>query len=142
MFELREYQEASVERSLAATDRPIECAPTGSGKTVIQAFIAKRALDAGDGTAILTPRVEIFRQSHSVLQDVCGVNNVTTLSATTRNWNPYKPVHIVSWPTLIARKRKSDAWFPDVRRVLVDEAHLSWPPGCWKCWNTTRPGPL
>jgi superfamily II DNA or RNA helicase len=34
-------------------------------------------------------------------------------------------VHIVSWPTLIARARRSDFWFPRVDRLLVDECHLS-----------------
>ena len=37
-------------------DKIIHCSPTGSGKTIIQALIAKREYARGDSTAILTPR--------------------------------------------------------------------------------------
>lgn len=126
---LRDYQERAVERSFKVQGRPIFMAPTGSGKTICQAFVAKRELKLGNGTAILTPRAEIFNQTHGVTEDVVGFSNVAQLRAG-RNWNAYARVHIVSWPTLIKRVRMGTdkenlAWFPDVARVLVDEAHLS-----------------
>ena len=105
----------------------IHCAPTGSGKTIIQAQMCKRELDRGDSTAILTPRNEIFDQTHRIVSELCGHGNVSVLRAKRQgeSWHPVNPVHIVSWPTLIARARKSDFWFPRVNRVLVDECHLS-----------------
>lgn len=129
MIEDREYQIDDVNYAMGhgVDDRVIHCSPTGSGKTIIQCMIAKRELDRGDATAILTPRNEIFDQTLGHARDMCGYGNVSVLRAKRpgETWNPVNPVHIVSWPTLIARARRSDFWFPRVQRVLVDECHLS-----------------
>lgn len=126
-FKLRDYQERVVERAFKVPDNPIFCAATGSGKTIMQAFIARKALEQGYHTAILTPRKEIFLQTQNSLSDVVGPHNVATLRSG-QSWNAYKPVHVVSWPTLVARMKKSVAWMPKVDLVLVDEAHLSMAP--------------
>ena len=57
MIEDRKYQLSDVDRAFdhGPDVVPIHCAPTGSGKTVIQAMIAKRELARGNRTAILTP---------------------------------------------------------------------------------------
>ena len=129
MIEDRQYQIDDVNYAMhhGKDDKIIHCSPTGSGKTVIQCKIAKRELDRGDSTAILTPRNEILDQTLGLARELCGVRNVSVLRAkrTGEHWNPVNPVHVVSWPTLIARARKSDFWFPKVDRVLVDECHLS-----------------
>ena len=129
-IESREYQEDDVNYAMhhGVDDKIIHCAPTGSGKTVIQCKIAKRELDRGDSTAILTPRNEILDQTLGLARELCGYRNVSVLRARRRGetWNPVNPVHVVSWPTLIARvKRDKNFWFPRVQRVLVDECHLS-----------------
>lgn len=113
--------------AVEAGHRPIECAPTGSGKTVIQAFIAKRGLDQGQSTAILTPRAEIFDQTHSALRDICGPHAVTALRRG-HNYDPMKPVQVVSWPTLTKRAQRNEVWMPNVDTVLVDEVHLALAP--------------
>ena len=132
MIEQRQYQADDVNNAMnhGGNDRPIHCAPTGSGKTVIQALVAKREMDRGNRTAILTPRVEIFDQTHSMLKEVCGDQNVATLRARRigEGWDASRPVHVVSWPTLIARTKRLTSWFPTVDRVLVDECHLSMAP--------------
>lgn len=132
VIEPREYQAKDVDYAMGhgVNDRVIHCSPTGSGKTVIQALICKRELDRGDATAILTPRNEIFDQTHRTVSGLCGHGNVSVLRAKRKDetWNPVNPVHIVSWPTLIARAKKNDFWFPRVQRVLVDECHLSMAP--------------
>lgn len=132
MIEEREYQAKDVDYAMGhgVNDRVIHCSPTGSGKTVIQALIAKREMDRGNGTAILTPRNEIFSQTFGLLSNFVGAQNVTALRAKRvgESWNPAAPIHVVSWPTLISRARKSDWWFPRVDRVLVDECHLSMAP--------------
>jgi superfamily II DNA or RNA helicase len=129
IIEPREYQAKDVDYAMnhGVNDKVIHCSPTGSGKTIIQALICKRELDRGESTAILTPRNEIFDQTYRVVRDLCGKANVSRLRAKREGetWNPVNPVHIVSWPTLIARARKSKFWFPNVQRVLVDECHLS-----------------
>jgi superfamily II DNA or RNA helicase len=132
MIEQRQYQQEDVNYAMGhGTDhRIIHCAPTGSGKTVIQAMIAKREMDRGSSTAILTPRNEIFSQTFRLCSDFIGAHNVTALRARRQNesWNPVAPIHIVSWPTLVKRSKRSDWWFPKVERVLVDECHLSMAP--------------
>jgi len=132
MIEDRWYQKEDVNYAMGhgVNDRVIHCAPTGSGKTVIQVMIAKRELDRGNSTAILTPRNEIFSQTFGLARDWIGRGDVTALRARRRNesWNPVAPIHIVSWPTLIRRSARSDWWFPKVDRVLVDECHLSMAP--------------
>jgi len=131
-LEQRDYQTAAENYAIdhGIDDKVIHCAPTGSGKTVMQARIAKREMDRGNSTAILTPRNEIFTQTRGVCSSVCGIENVSILRAKRRGerWDPVKPVHVVSWHTLISRVRRSKFWFPDVRRVDVDECHLSMAP--------------
>ena len=126
-FELYDYQQAAVNYAFDSAGRPIHVAPCGSGKTVMQAFIAKREMDRGSRTAILTPRIELFKQTHSTVSDICGAGNIAELRAD-GHWQRTKPIHIVSWTTLTRRTQKSTAWFPDVERVLVDECHLSMAP--------------
>jgi len=132
VIEPREYQAKDVDYAMGhgVEHRVIHCSPTGSGKTVIQALICQRELQRGDATAILTPRNEIFDQTHRTVSDLCGHGNVSVLRAKRQGetWDPVNPVHIVSWPTLIARSKKNDFWFPRVQRVLVDECHLSMAP--------------
>lgn len=131
-FEDREYQDRDVDRAIdhGPDLRPIHCSPTGSGKTVIQARVAKRELARGNTTAILTPRNEIFDQTHSLMNEICGASNVTMLRARRRGeaWQPHKPIHVVSWPTLTSRAKKNDFFIPKVDRLLVDECHLSMAP--------------
>ena len=132
IIEDRDYQDKDVDYAMGhgVDHKVIHCAPTGSGKTIIQAKICQRELDRGNSTAILTPRNEIFDQTHEVVAELCGWGNVSTLRAKRidESWNPTNPVHIVSWPTLIARARRSDFWFPKIDRLLVDECHLSMAP--------------
>lgn len=132
MIEERQYQADDVNYAMnhGVSDRPIHCAPTGSGKTVIQALVAKREMDRGNSTAILTPRNEIFGQTFKLCADLIGRGNVTALRARRigESWDPFKPIHVVSWPTLVRRSKVSDFWFPKVDRVLVDECHLSMAP--------------
>ena len=137
-LEERQYQEEAVNYAMnhGTDDKIIHCAPTGSGKTIIQAKICKRELERGDSTAILTPRDIIFNQTANVVTDLCGLENVSILRAKRpgEGWNPGRPVHIVMWPTLIARSARTrgtkneDFWFPNVQRVLIDECHLSMAP--------------
>lgn len=131
-FVLRDYQLESVNYAMnhGRELRPIHIAPCGSGKSLMQAFTAKREFERGNSTAILTPRIEIFDQTLGWVQETCGADNVTVLRAKREGetWNPTKPIHIVSWPTLISRAKRSNFWFPKVDRLLVDEVHLAMAP--------------
>jgi superfamily II DNA or RNA helicase len=132
MIEERQYQIDDVNHAMhhGKDRRVIHCSPTGSGKTVIQCQIAKREFERGDSTAILTPRNEILGQTLELARsdEMMGYRNVSVLRAKRpgERWDPVAPVHVVSWPTLIARVRSDPHfWFPKVDRVLVDECHLS-----------------
>ena len=130
MIEARGYQLNDVDYHFEmanVSNRPISCAPCASGKTVMQALIAEEEMKRGNPTAILTPRFELFNQTHSMTSEVCGWDNIALLRAGDE-WQRWKPIHIVSWPTLTSRVKRSNAWFPDVRTVLVDECHLSLAP--------------
>ena len=132
IIEPRKYQDDDVNYAMhhGIDDKVIHCSPTGSGKTIIQALIAQREMQRGNKTAILTPRNEIFGQTAGVCQDLCGYSNVSLLRAKREGerWDPVNNVHVVSWPTLISRARRSNFWFPKVDRVLVDECHLAMAP--------------
>lgn len=132
MIEERQYQldDVDVAMNHGRDDRIIHCAATGSGKTVIQALLAKRELDRGNRTAILTPRCEIFDQTHSLLRQVCGDENIAVLRAKREGetWDRDRPIHVISWPTLVRRARSKHFQFPKIDRLLVDECHLSMAP--------------
>ena len=97
IYEKRQYQIDDVNYAMnhGKEIRPIHIASTGSGKTYMQAQIAKRELERGNTTAIFTPRAEIFDQTHSALVDICGHKNIGTLRSGFE-WNSSKPIHIVS----------------------------------------------
>jgi superfamily II DNA or RNA helicase len=101
-------------------------------------LICKEEIKRGHSVALLTPREEIFNQSHSLFSEVCGKENIATLRSGS-NWNRSKPIHIVSWPTLTARIKRSEAWLPDVHTVLVDECHLSVAPKIHAVLELLRP---
>ena len=131
MFELRPYQVDAVDltyRRLAEGHRPIICAPTGSGKTIIAGSIAKREMDAGKRVLFLSGRREILRQTYDVFADFCGENNVGFLMAGEAPWWFYPPVTVASWDTLKSRWERSDSWKVPADVVFYDECHLSLSP--------------
>lgn len=131
MFTLYDFQYEALMTAyqrIGEGHRPIICAPTGSGKTVIAGEIARRAMDDGNRVLWMTGREEIIRQAYSTFSDMCGVRNVGVLCAGLANeapWWHYPPVTVASWDTLKARWHKSDSWHIPADVVMFDEAHLS-----------------
>lgn len=131
MFELRPYQVDAVEKAterVAGGHRPIVCAATGSGKTVIAGEMARRALENGQRVLWITGREEIIRQTYRTFSSMMGVEKVGVLCAGLQDEAPfwfYPPVTVASWDTLKSRWRKSDSWHIPADWLLVDEAHLS-----------------
>jgi superfamily II DNA or RNA helicase len=123
-FEDRQYQIDAAEYAYNSTGRPILCAPTGSGKTVIAGLICQKALADGKTFGFLTPREEILYQNHTTVGLMNGEHRTTILKAG-HEWQSWKPIHIVSWPTLVSRSRKGEGWFPNVDVLVIDEAHLA-----------------
>lgn len=127
-FELRPYQEEAIalaEQRVAEGHRPIICAPTGSGKTVIAGHIARAAIDAQKRVLWMTGREEILRQTFSTFTEIVGRDKIGVLMRDERPWWFYPPVTVASWDTLKSRWNKADIWRIPADVVLVDEAHLS-----------------
>lgn len=127
MFERREYQHEAAAYaidSMARGGRPILCSPCGSGKSYIEALVAKHALENDKTFCVLTPREELLNQMHETLASVCGVGNVGVLKSG-QHWRRELPIQVVSWPTLVSRTARSTAWFPMSDICAIDEAHLS-----------------
>ena len=128
MFELRPYQIDAVDmtyRRLSEGHRPIICAPTGSGKTIIAGCIAKREMEAGKRVLFLSGRREILRQTYDVFVDFCGRDAVGFLMAGEGPWWFYPPVTVASWDTVKARWERSDTWKVPADVVIYDECHLA-----------------
>lgn len=128
MLELRDYQREAVDRvwnQLEAGSRPIVCAPTGSGKTVIAAQLARDAIDRGLRVIFMSGRREILTQAYSTISGFCGMYNVRFLMAGEPGWRFYPQVTVASWDTLKARWDRSDVWHVPADLVLIDECHLA-----------------
>jgi DNA repair protein RadD len=127
MFALRPKQEramsllrASMRNSLDM-GRPVRTVvqmPTGAGKTVIAAHIAAGSLVRGQRTAFVAPMLNLITQTFErfIAQgiDPADMGIIQGDHAWRR---PHAPLQICSAQTLDRRG------FPDVRRVIVDEAH-------------------
>jgi superfamily II DNA or RNA helicase len=128
IFDERQYQTdaiATTNQRVAEGHRPIVCAATGSGKTVIAARMAKEAFDANRRVLWMTGREEILRQTFKTFNEFLGVGKVGILMRDEGPWWMYPPVTVASWDTLKARWGKADIWKIPADVVLVDEAHLS-----------------
>lgn len=127
-FELRPYQRQAIDlayQRLGEGLRPIICAPTGSGKTVIAGHVAKEAIDASKSVLWMTGREEILRQTFTTFNDICGKGNVGILMGKERPWWFYPKITVASWDTLKARWDKADTWHVPADVVLIDECHLA-----------------
>lgn len=130
-FELRPYQSEAIERTyerVAEGHRPIVCAATGSGKTVIAGHIARQSMEAGKRVLWMTGREEILKQTFRTFNEICGAGKIGVLMRDMGPWWCYPPVTVASWDTLKSRWSKSDIWKIPADVVLVDEAHLSLSP--------------
>lgn len=117
---LREYQERAVD-SLRAGFREghrsqILVSPTGSGKTLISAFMMREAARKGTRCAFVVDRVSLVDQTSAVL-DAYGIDHGVVQAGHWRR-RSYEPIQVCSAQTLEAR-----GFFPDLQLLMVDEAH-------------------
>ena len=92
--------------------------PTGGGKTVVAAEIARLATDKGSRTLFLVHRRELVRQSVDTLTDACG--GLIQIGVEAAGWPsmPWAPLQVASVQTLARRDH-------DIKPTLIviDEAH-------------------
>jgi len=118
---LRPYQvdKISEARGLMAQGKKSIClvSPTGSGKTVICAYIIQSALAKSKRVLFLAHRRELIDQCAAKLRDLGIWDYNVVLSGHPHSRNPDAPVQIASIQTLIRRA------FPPADLIAIDEAH-------------------
>lgn len=120
---LRDYQLLSVDglRGGIVDKHRIQllAAPTGSGKGVIAAHMAKEALRLGSRTAVAVDRVSLIDQISATFDDY-GIDHGVIQANHFRN-RTYEPVQIISTPTLARRDLSGLIPF---KFLLWDECHI------------------
>lgn len=120
---LREYQERSVRdlraQYTAGRRAPICVLPTGAGKTVVAAEVARLSLAKGNNVGFLVPRIELLNQAVNKLA-AAGIADVRTIQAQNDNGTDAR-VFVASIQTLTTER-----WMqalPPADLLIVDEAH-------------------
>jgi superfamily II DNA or RNA helicase len=119
MKSLRPYQERGVADIRQCFGRGVRSvlyqAPTGSGKTVLFAYIVAGAMARGNKVVIIGHRDEIVRQVAAALQELDVAHGIVAAGyARTK-----APVQVASVATLV--RHLEDVEAPDL--IVVDEAH-------------------
>jgi superfamily II DNA or RNA helicase len=89
---------------------------TGSGKTVMAAYMIKSAIQKGSRAVFVVPRDELLKQS---AETFTAFNIPFGYFAAGYNPNPFAQAHIASGPTLARRLDRA----PAANVVFIDEAH-------------------
>jgi superfamily II DNA or RNA helicase len=89
---------------------------TGSGKTVMAAYMIKSAIQKGSRAVFVVPRDELLKQS---AETFTAFDIPFGYFAAGYNPNPFAQAHIASGPTLARRLDRA----PAANVVFVDEAH-------------------
>jgi superfamily II DNA or RNA helicase len=123
-LKLRDYQETCIEKILAAFERGINrpgiVLPTGSGKTVIFAYLVTRWVKEHNGRVlILVHRDELVRQAVNKIKSVAPDLNVGVVKA---NENDIDAQVIVASVQTLSRERRM-VQVENVSLIIVDEAH-------------------
>ncbi len=129
---LYDYQHAAIEqifnkfKSFPENHNLLYQLPTGGGKTVIFAEIAKRYIEeTGKKVLILTHRIELCAQTSRLLSEI-GVNNkiINSKVKTLPNNNDYK-CFVAMVETLNNRLQDQVMDMQNVGLVIIDEAHYN-----------------
>lgn len=118
---LRPYQIEKINeaRALISQGKKSIClvAPTGSGKTVICAYIIQSAINKGKRVLFLAHRRELIDQCAAKLRDLGIWDYNVVLPGHPHSRNPDAPVQIASIQSLISRV------YPPADLVCIDECH-------------------
>ena len=118
-MELRPYQLLAVDQirdAIRAGHKNILlCAPTGSGKTIIAAYLISESYKKTRRSAFVCDRINLIDQSSAVFD----AENIPHGVMQAQHWRfkPWERVQICSAPTLARRQ------WPDADLIVIDECH-------------------
>ncbi len=130
--ELYPYQTESIEKILSVVYSEDDKSnllfqlPTGGGKTIIFSEVIRRFIKkTSKRVLILTHRIELLKQTASVLEDV-GVHSkiITSEVKEIENETDYF-CFLAMVETLHNRLEDDSSFIPDIELVIVDEAHYN-----------------
>lgn len=127
MYTLRPYQARAVEQGLAyfnskkytTKDRPVIVAPTGAGKSLLVAYMAK---ELQRGVLVLQPTKELLEQNYGKFTDYGGQASIYSASMGVKEVSKG-----VTFATIGSIVRRAEL-FQHIKYVVIDECHLV-PPG-------------
>jgi DNA repair protein RadD len=119
-IDLRDYQDAAVESLRnnilrAGIKNQILCMGTGSGKTVVAAYLADECNRKKRRMVFVVDRVALIDQTSATL-DQYGIPH-GVIQADHWRWRPWERIQVASIQTLARRK------WPDADLIVVDECH-------------------
>jgi superfamily II DNA or RNA helicase len=126
MLTLRDYQHEAVEATIGAwragMRRPAVVLPTGAGKTVCFADLARRVAELGGRTAVLAHRDELISQAVNKLHAVAPGLRVGVYQAGRREVRG-RDVVVGSLGSLTRAARRAEMAAGGFSAVVVDECH-------------------
>lgn len=126
IFKLRDYQEDAVSSVRLAYRQKFKAVllvlPTGAGKTVCFAHIAKSAVERGNNVMVLAHRDQLIKQASSKLDDY-GVRHGIIMAGFTPDVTA--KCQVASVQSLVRRLDKPFFQSYKPAMIIVDEAHLS-----------------
>ena len=125
MYQLRNYQQGAVNAAIdffssVSKDRPIIVAPTGSGKSIIIAYIAKAL--RGE-VLILQPSKELLEQNYRKYDDVIKEHPELERASIYSASVGIKEKGRITFATIGSIYKKPEI-FSTVRYVIIDECHF------------------
>lgn len=132
MYELRPYQTAAIEAVESGwrgvngeppATKQLIAMPTGCGKTIIFAHIARHEVESGRRVCILAHREELLDQAQAKLYEAADLTTALEKGKSTAH-DALEPVVVASVQTF--HSRRLERWHPNAfDLIVVDEAHHS-----------------
>lgn len=120
MIELWSWQQEAVDElranMAAGVQNQVLASPTGSGKTVMAAYIMKAASEKKTRCMFVCDRIALIEQTSKVFDHYDIPHGI--IQASHWRWRPWLPVQIASAQTLARRD-----WPEDIGMIVVDECH-------------------